>query len=316
MRAGKEVAFGMTVVVLGGINEDVVALVADLPRRGETIAAKGIARSAGGKGLNQAVAAARQGAPVRLLGAVGKDPAGDSLRALMAQEGIDTSDLAILADHATGQALIALTASGDNTIIVNAGANAAYGAAEVEKVGADAKVFLTQFEATLEAVEALFKSPPAKKGVRVLNAAPAIEAGRHLLDLADIILLNETELQVFAGLVDIPEEQPAIAAAARSLLARPDQHVVVTLGSAGCLHVTQNNQEIIAGFRMRAVDTIGAGDCFCGVFAAALSSGAGIAEALRRANAAAGLSVTRKGAAESSPSREEVDALIVAGQAG
>ncbi len=304
----------MTIIVLGGINEDVVALVADLPRRGETIAAIGVERGAGGKGLNQAVSAARYGGSVRMLGAVGDDAAGAMLLDLMAREGIETGGVAVLRDQPTGQALIALSQTGDNHIIVNAAANAAYGAPEIAGANVDAQVFLTQFEATLGAIKALFTTAQAEKGIRILNAAPAIFAGRPLLPLADIIILNETELQVFADLPSVPDEEEAIAVAARSLISRPGQHVVVTLGPAGCLHVTADDQERIAGFRMEAVDTIGAGDCFCGVLAAALDDGAGIVDALRRANAAAALSVTRKGAGESAPRRAEVDALLLASQ--
>lgn len=300
----------MTIIVLGGINEDIVAMVADLPRRGETIAAISVDRGAGGKGLNQAIAAARAGGAVRMLGAVGADHAGDTLRGLMERESIDISDVAVLGGQPTGQALIALSQAGDNTIIVNAAANAVYGPAEIARADVKAAVYLTQFEATLEAIEALFSTPEAKAGTRILNAAPAIEAGRSLLPLADVIVLNETELQVFARLPAIPEDKDAIAAAARTLITRPDQHVVVTLGAAGCLHVSAGQQDMIPSFRMTAVDTIGAGDCFCGVFAAALVDGQQIAAALRRANAAAALSVTRRGAGESAPMWPEVDALL------
>jgi ribokinase len=302
----------MTIVVLGGINEDVIALVEDLPRRGETIAAIGVERGAGGKGLNQAIAAARAGAPVLLLGAVGTDHAGEQLRDLMTREGIDTNHVAVFEDQPTGQALIALTQGGDNIIIVNAAANAAYGAAEIARADVRAAACLTQFEATLGAIEALFSNPEA--GIRILNAAPAIEAGRELLPLADIILLNETELQAFARLPAVPEDEATIAAAARTLIGRPGQHVVVTLGAAGCLHVSAEGQDMIPAFRMTAIDTIGAGDCFCGVFAAALADGEAIPAALRRANAAAALSVTRRGAGESAPHRAEVDALLREGQ--
>lgn len=303
----------MTVLVLGGINQDVVVSVADLPRRGETITALGVTHGAGGKGLNQAIAAARHGGAVRMAGAVGDDQAGAELCALMAREGIDKTDVKVLPGAATGQAFISLSQAGDNTIIVNAGANASYGAAEMGEADAGARVFLTQFEATLSAIETLFTTPQAEQGIRILNAAPAIDGGRRLLPLADVIVLNETELQVFAELADVPEEDEAIVAAARRLISRRGQYVVVTLGAKGCICVAGDSESAIPGFAMQAVDTIGAGDCFCGVLAASLDAGADIAQALVRANAAAALSVTRSGAGESAPSAADVDDLLARG---
>jgi ribokinase len=300
----------MTIIVLGGINEDIVVSVADLPRRGETITANGVSHCAGGKGLNQAIGAARQGSTVRMLGAVGNDAAGAFLMDVMAREAIDTSAIAVLETHSSGQAYITLTASADNTIIVNAGANTAFGATQVAETNIEAGVFLTQFEATLGAIEALFTSPQGRAGTRILNAAPALPEGRPLLALADIVILNETELQVFADLPEIPEAEADIVTAAKKMAARADQTVIVTLGSLGCIAVSGDDITRIPGFRMDAIDTIGAGDCFCGVLAAALDGGADLASAMRRANAAAALSVTRAGAGEATPSHDEVDVLL------
>lgn len=306
----------MTLIVLGGINEDVVAHVEALPRTGETLAARRVVRSAGGKGLNQAVAAARHGGSVRLLGAVGDDAVGKSLRALMAREGIDTTDLRIIPGRVTGQALIALAASGANTIIVDAAANADYGPDALSRATLDARVFLTQFEARPDTIAALFSCPEARAGLRILNTAPAIEAGRDLLTLADILILNESELQAFARLPHPPEGEENIAVAARALLGRADQQVIVTLGAAGCLHVDARASRVIPGHAVEAVDTVGAGDCFAGVFAAAMADGEPIEAALRRANAAAALSVSRAGAAEAPPRRQEVEAFLAAEPTG
>lgn len=300
----------MSIVILGGINEDVVTHVPTLPQRGETIHAIGVTRGAGGKGLNQAIAAARQGGAVRLLGAVGDDPAGAALLQVMAREGIDTGGVAVLPEQRTGQALIALSSGGDNTIIVDAGANAAYGAGHIADADLDARIFLTQFEASLEAIEALFTTPQAQRGIRILNAAPATQAGRALLPLADILILNETELQTFASLTTAPDAEDDIIAASRALITRSGQQVVVTLGARGCLFVDAREHIPVPGFAMKAIDTIGAGDCFCGVFATALDAGASVAESLRRANAAAALSVTQAGAGESAPTSAAVDRFL------
>lgn len=300
----------MTVVVLGGINEDVVAEVTALPRPGETVPATRVRRSPGGKGLNQAVAAARQGATVRLAGAVGQDEAGRLLLAFLAREGVDASGILAMPDLTTGRALIALTPAGANTIIVDAAANAAFGAAEMHGAHMAGDVILTQFEATLPAIEALFRSAAAAGAMRILNTAPAIMAGRPLLDLADIVILNETELQAYAGSEVLPATEADIVDAARGLLTRADQHVVVTLGAAGCLHATRDRHMMIVGYPADAVDTVGAGDCFCGVLAAALDEGLAIEPALRFANAAAALSVMREGAAEAAPRGAEVVAFL------
>lgn len=303
----------MKVVVLGGINEDVVAHVATLPARGETVAARGVERSAGGKGLNQAVAAARYGADTILLGAVGDDAAGESLRRTVRDAGASDAAIAVRDDVPTGQALICLSATGENTIVVNAAANAHFGATDVVAAAPAAPaVFMTQFEATLEAVEALFRLPSAAAGIRILNAAPALIEGEHLLALADILILNETELQRFARLASVPDDRDAIAAAARTLIERPGQRAIVTLGGAGCVLVEADRTTTFAAFPATPVDTIGAGDCFCGVLAAALAEGAGIEDAIRTGSAAAALSVERRGAAASSPTRAQVHAKMQA----
>lgn len=300
----------MTIIALGGINEDVVLSVTDLPQRGQTIHAAGVTRGVGGKGLNLAIAAARQGGAVRLLGAVGDDAAGAWLRGVMAREAIDTSGVALLGDHPTGQAMITLAANGDNTIIVNAGANDAYDAAAIDAAAADGETFVTQFEARLDAIERLFSSPAAQRGTRILNAAPASDAARPLLRLADILILNETELQFFADLPSVPEDRATLVSAARGLVSRADQQIVVTLGAKGALWVTAADDTLIESLKVDAIDTIGAGDCFCGVLAAAIDDGADMTTALHRANTAAALSVTRRGAGESAPTRAEVDAML------
>jgi ribokinase len=298
-----------TVVVLGGINEDIVADVAALPLPGETVLATGVSISPGGKGLNQAVAAARFGARTTMLGAIGDDQAGASLRATMRAAGCDDGAVAVLAGEQTGRAFISLSAQGENTIIVNTGANARFDAAMVDRaMPPRVAVSLTQFEATPEAVAALFAHPAA--GLRILNAAPAVLAHRALLGQADILILNETELAAFAGLDALPFDAEAIAAAARSVMARADQCVIVTLGGNGCILISASEVHAVPGYRVAVVDTIGAGDCFCGVLAAALAEGCTPVEALRWASAAAALSVGRRGAATSSPLRHEVEDFL------
>lgn len=300
----------MTVTVLGGINEDVVIDVAALPLPGETITARGVDRGAGGKALNQAVAAARFGAATRLLGAIGDDAAGAFLRGVMQAAGVDHGGVATLAGTATGRAFICLAADGSNTIIVDAAANAAYGAAALRADLRPSRVSLTQFEARADAIAALFASPDA--GLRILNAAPALTDQRDLLSQADILIVNETECAAFAGLAALPSDPAELAAAARGLLAGSLAKVVVTLGAEGCLLVDRDGHQAFPGIAVPVVDTVGAGDCFCGVLAAALAEGIDLPTALRFAGAAAAISVGREGAAASSPLRAEVEAFLEA----
>jgi ribokinase len=295
----------MAVCVLGSINWDSVAHVAELPRRGETILSHRLTQSPGGKGLNQAVASARFGASTRLIGAVGSDAIGSQLRAILRSEGIDDAGVRTDPDGPTGQAYICLDAKGDNLIVVTPGSNAAVAAAEVAAARLDgATVFLAQFEMPLPAIEAFFRAPAALAGAKILNAAPSLLAGKPLLALADIVIVNETELDHLSG-----RSREDIAATARSLVSG-SQTVIVTLGAAGAVAVDAQNLITVPGHAMTAIDTVGAGDCFCGVLAAALAGGAGLAAAMRMANAAAALSVGRAGAAQSMPRGEEISAFL------
>lgn len=300
----------MSVCVLGGVNLDYVAQVAALPRPGETVASRSLAQFPGGKGANQAVAAARLGAQVRLLGAVGHDAAGDVMLDFLTGAGVDVAGVRRGADAPTGQAFITVDETARNMIVVAAGANALYGADAARAADlAGAGVILTQFEATLAAIETIFTRPEAVGALKILNTAPALAEGAHLLALADMLILNETELASFASLDVEPADPEAAIAAARSL-ARPGQTVLATLGAAGAVAVRGDEVFAVAGLRQRAVDTTGAGDCFCGALAAGLDRGLALRAAMAFANAAAAVSVTRAGAAASMPTAAEVEALL------
>jgi len=300
----------MSVCVLGGVNLDHVARVSALPRPGETVASRSLAQYPGGKGANQAVAAARLGAQTHLLGAVGQDAAGDVMLDFLRGAGVDVTGVRREAEAATGQAFITVDDAARNMIVVAAGANALYGAdaARAADLGG-AGVILTQFEATLAAIETIFTRPEAARALKILNTAPALSDGAPLLALADMLILNETELASFAGLDAEPADMEAAVAAARSL-ARPGQTVLATLGAAGAVAVHGDELFSIAGLRQQAVDTTGAGDCFCGALAAGLDRGLALPAAMAFANAAAALSVTRAGAAASMPTAAEVEALL------
>ncbi len=297
--------------VLGSINLDVVTQVAMLPRPGETVAGLRTDEGPGGKGANQAVAAARIGAEVRLIAALGRDEPGRRLKAFLSDAGVDTEALIEIEGRSTGRAFICVDARGENLIVVDGGANLALGPEHLPTAGSLATtVLLAQLETPLETVAAFFERVPVGAGLRILNPAPAHLAAKSLFDLVDILILNETELESFAALKTTPKDQADVVGAARTLLSRPDQSVIVTLGAAGSLLVTQTGAHMIAGRKVAAVDTTGAGDCFCGVLAAFLAEGAALADAVVQTNAAAALSVCKAGAAVAMPTRAELDAFV------
>ena len=274
--------------------------------------AKSVQRLPGGKGANQAAAAARYGARAHLLGAVGRDAAGDAMLAAMREAGVETGQILRLAHAATGQAYVSVAENGENAIVVAGGANLDVAAEMFDiEAAARSRVLLAQLETPIEATRALFSGAPAVAGcLRLLNAAPANEAAEAIFPLADILIVNETELAAFVGANTAPELLDDVVGAARKLVARPDQTVVVTLGKAGAVAVGAAGRTVIAGRPAKVVDTTGAGDCFCGVLAARLSEDAELGQAMRWANAAASLSTERPGAVPSMPTRAEIEAAM------
>jgi ribokinase len=298
----------MTVFVLGSINLDAVARVDDLPRPGETVAGLSLELFLGGKGANQAVAAARMGAPTRLMGAVGGDDSGKSLKAKLAGYGVQVADVAELEGVPTGQAHVWVASSAENMIVVTAGANAMITAQHVAATPIEGqRVLLCQLETPPTAIEALFRAGAAKGALRILNAAPALPQGAALFPQTDILIVNQTELATYAKLDREPARLEEVSVAARKLMSRPDQTIIVTLGSAGVAAVRRDEAFLVEGRPVKAIDTVGAGDCFCGALAASLASGMDLREAVELANAAAALSVQHPGAAPSMPSRREVE---------
>jgi ribokinase len=304
----------MDVCVLGSINLDNVCRVAHLPAAGETLMADSFESFAGGKGANQAVAAATWGTATALIGAVGCDEAGELLIAHLESRGVDVSGVARLPDSPSGQAQICVSPAGENMIVVVGGANRAVTRAQVEAAGVGrCKVFLSQLETPLDAIGALFASRAGREGVTILNAAPAVEAARELFPMADVVVVNQGELALYAGGAE-PAEARAAILPARRLISRQGQTIIVTLGAAGALAVTAQSHTEVAGCPARVADTTGAGDCFCGVLAAALAEGRPLAEAVALANQAAALSTERPGAAVASTLRADVFARLQASQ--
>jgi ribokinase len=282
------------IAVVGSINLDLVVAVQRHPAPGETVVGGDCRQLPGGKGANQAVAAARLGGQVAMIGRVGADAHGAWLREGLWHEGVGVENVREDRHAPTGVALIAVDARGENTIVVSPGANARVGARDVEAArgvvdGAD--VLLVQHEVPAEAVAAAIA---AAGGTVVLNPAPA----RGLAAPVDVLVPNRGELEALAGGTGDP------VTLARSIVSA--RAVVVTLGADGAIVIEGERAERVPAPRVDAVDTTGAGDAFCGALAQALSDGAALVEAVRWAVRVAAVSVTRAGAQGGLPRREDV----------
>jgi ribokinase len=298
------------VVVAGSINMDVVATADRHPKIGETVAGKEVLYFPGGKGANQAVAAAKLGAPTVLIGRLGRDAFGSELKAFLAAQGMDLSLVRETAEAHTGTAIITL-ANADNTIVVIPGANGLVSAddvAAVELVRGD--VAVSQFEIPLPTITAFFQRARTAGATTILNPAPARAFGSDLLALVDVLILNETELGMLAKTeLRDTDDLARFIDAARSFRTHRDQVICVTLGKRGVLAVANGDPLTVPGRNVTAVDTTGAGDCFVGALAAQLAQGVSLPHALGYANAAASICVQRMGAAPSMPTASEVAAV-------
>lgn len=289
------------VAVIGSLNVDISMDVNGLPIPGETVHGHQIRRNPGGKGANQAVAAANFGARVALIGAVGDDPDGQYLLEAIGGRNVSTEHIVRLQRVATGAAYIVVDADGQNTIVVIGGANLAL-TCSVPR--ASALVYLAQLESPIAALEKFFSQAP-EGSIRILNGAPANRAAHKLFPLIDVLILNEPELAAFAEINSVDSIESA-REAAEAIRTSSHQTIIVTLGARGALAITHDNCFVHRAPTVLAVDATGAGDCFCGVFAAELAAGTTIDDATRHAVAAASIAVTRKGAIPSMPFRHEV----------
>lgn len=302
----------MAVQVAGSINVDLIQQVEALPRPGETVLALGTVRLPGGKGANQAVAAARMGSDTRMAGAVGDDEGGAWMRDLLAREGIDTTGIRVLEGMPSGLAVIAVDQAAENQIIVSPGANALLTETDAAPA-ADARILLAQFEIPLPVVRAFFTAPQTEGSLRILNAAPALTEARSLFEHVDILIVNQHELAHYLGLDASPDTSNA-ADAARALITHTDQAVIVTLGAEGAVAVWQDRSAYAPALPVSPIDTIGAGDCFCGALAALLDAGETLETALPLANAAAALCTLKQGAIPAMPTRSEAEAALLESQ--
>jgi ribokinase len=296
------------VVVVGSANLDLVVDVAHVPLVGETVLGGDLVRIPGGKGANQAVAAARLGRSVAMVGRVGDDEGGDILRAALDGDGVDTRALLSTPNTPNGVALIAVDADGDNAIVVSPGANARLTAADIEAAGdavRSAQVVLLQLEVPIDAVA---MAATLATGTVILNPAPA-PAGplpSELLRAVDVLVPNQTELATLAG-HDGPVDTTIAARLARTL---PADAVIVTLGADGAMVVTPDDAVHVPAPTVTPVDSTAAGDSFCGALADALVRGLNLVEATEWAVRVGAATTQRPGAQPSLPTAAEVEQLL------
>lgn len=298
------------VVVVGSLNLDVVVGVDRLPDPGETLLGTSINRHAGGKGLNQAVAAARLGAPVSLLGALGDDPVADILRRVVVEEGIDDAGIDQV-EGTSGTAIIEVDHAGQNRIIVVAGANGLVSADHVVaslRALDDVAVVLVQGEIPDDAIEAALRVGRELGALTMLNPAPVRAEHLALLPLVDVVVPNEHEAVALSGMstnttVDATE-------AARWLADRGPRYAIITRGGRGSVWASATACGSSGAMAVSAIDTVAAGDAFCGGLAVAFAEGLNIGDAVRWASACGALATTVRGAVPSLPTREAVELLL------
>ena len=298
------------VVVVGSLNQDLVVSVDRMPASGETVFGSSLERNPGGKGLNQAVAAARLGARVSMIGGTSADSAGDFLMRVVDAEGIDGAGIARLAGFA-GTAVIEVDSSGANRIIVVPGANALVTADHVRAALAaipDVAIVLTQGEIPAEAVVAALEAGRERGAVTILNPAPVQDYPDAMWRNVDYAIPNEHEIELMTG--HRTSTSVDATAAARLLTEKGVGTVIVTRGARGCVWATLTRSGSGGAFPVIPVDTVAAGDAFCGAFATALAEGLSLSEALRWGSAAGALAATKAGAVPSLPDRESVENLV------
>lgn len=297
------------IVVIGSTNTDMIVKVPSLPVPGETILGGEFSVAQGGKGANQAVAAARAGGKVTFISSVGNDLFGRKSVEELAKEGIDTSSIKIVNNVSSGVALINVSQSGENSISVAPGANSMLLPEDIERLAEvieSASLVLLQLEIPLSTVKKAIQIAHDANITVMLNPAPGIRLGEDILTMVDVLTPNETEAVLMTESRYLPNQNADLAG---TLLKKGVKTVVLTLGDKGAYYATGEKAEYIPGFTVLAVDTTGAGDTFNGYLAVSLANGDDLRSAVTRANRAASRSVTRLGAQPSIPTAFELDSL-------
>lgn len=297
------------IIVIGSINMDIVSQVEKHPRSGETVKGKNFSYIPGGKGANQAIAAHRLGGNVSILGKVGEDAFGKTLLQFFKNEGMNTDSIAVDEKITTGAAFVAVDNSSENIIYVSGGANDNLSFSDIKDIQIEKEdIVSATLETPIEATRRLFDQARKIGAKTILNAAPAILDAEVLFPLVDYLIVNETELSVFAR-TEIPKNREEVVGAMRKLQ-KNVRNIVATLGSKGVVALVEEEVITLNGHNVKAVDATAAGDCFVGAFVVALQSDKVIKEAMDFANAAAAISVQRLGASSSLPTRKEVENFI------
>jgi ribokinase len=305
------------IVVVGSSNTDMIIKLERIPKPGETILGGEFVTAAGGKGANQAVGAARAGGAVTFVARVGQDMFGARALEGFTKDGIDVSYVVEDKASPSGVALIFVARDGENSIAVASGANGRLSPADVKRARqalAGAAILIMQLETPLATVQAAAELAAAKGVQVILNPAPARPLPDALLKLVSILTPNETEAELLTG-IKVDSDETA-AQAAQALLGKGVQTVIITLGARGALVTTPTSAQLVPGFKVEPVDTTAAGDIFNGALAVALAESRALLDAVRFANAAAALSVTKMGAQPSAPKRKEIEKFLRLRMAG
>lgn len=298
------------ILIVGSLNMDMVMNMDRMPVTGETVLGNDVTHIPGGKGANQACAAGKLGGNTKMLGCVGKDESGSVLINNLKESGVDVSGIRI-SDKFTGTAAIYVNGSGDNSIVVIPGANHgcdSHYLKEMDGAFQESTYVLLQMEIPEEAVYYAVRRAKELGKTVILNPAPAPDSiPDEILSMVDYLTPNETELLKLSG--QTGEDILAIERGAREMVSRGVRNVIVTLGKQGCMLLSGDTMECFPARSVESVDTTAAGDCFNGAFAVGLSEGLSAGEAIRFANLASSIAVTRKGAQNSLPTREEVEQI-------
>lgn len=299
------------ITVVGSFVMDMVARLEEFPKAGQTVLGKSLGIYPGGKGANQAVAARRLGGDVEMIGCVGKDGNGKTFLDLLRREGIETSHIKESEEVPTAIAQIQIDQAGENKIVVIPSANHAFTKEDlyaVKEVLSKTKLVVMQLELEYEVSLEILRVCKEEEVPVILNPAPAVKLPKEILGLATYVTPNETELEILTGQKTETEEE--LYSAAEALLDMGVKTVVATLGKRGAMIATAERKQIIEGYRVKAVDTVAAGDSFNGALAKCIADGKDLAEAVRYANAVGALAVTKQGAIPSLPTAEEVDEFL------
>ncbi|HHO55875.1 MAG TPA: ribokinase [Trueperaceae bacterium] len=296
------------ILVIGSINMDLVVKVERMPKAGDTVLGTDVENFAGGKGANQAVAAAKAGGSVSMMAKLGNDAYGKELLLDLEDVGIDTG-LVETEIGSSGIAFITIDAKGENMIVVSSGANRKITIQDLGKINfSEYKFLVLQLEIPINVVKKSLEIAKANNLKTILNVAPAQILDEEIIKNTDFLILNEGEAALLAN-KDVFDKETAIAAA-KSLIVDGAKSVIVTLGADGLIWQSPESSGSLDAHKVNVVDTTAAGDCFCGALAVALSENKSLKQALEFANAAAALATTKKGAQPSLPSRAEIEKFL------